>query len=123
MVFDFEPFQSRHIGPDAEETAAMVDAVGAASLDALIDEAIPARIRLPKPLNLPEAEGESPFLRELPRTAAKTQVFRSFLGRGYSDTTTPSVNLRNVLEIPGWYPPYTPRFSSTFRRMTLGVIV
>ncbi len=108
MVFDFEPFQSRHIGPDAEETAAMVKAVGASSLDALIDEAIPARIRLPKPLNLAEGESEYHFLRELQRTAAKNQVFRSFLGLGYYDTITPSVILRNVLENPGWYTPYTP---------------
>src|SRR6185503_15326050 len=108
MVFDFEPFQSRHIGPDAEETAAMVKAVGASSLDALIDEAIPARIRLPKPLNLPEGESEYHFLRELQQTAKKNQVFRSFLGLGYSDTITPSVILRNVLENPGWYTPYTP---------------
>src|SRR5580765_7153819 len=108
MVFDFEPFQSRHIGPDAGDTAAMVDAVGASSLDALIDEAIPARIRLPQPLNLPEGESEYHFLRELQRTAAKNQVFRSFLGLGYYDTITPSVILRNVLENPGWYTPYTP---------------
>jgi glycine dehydrogenase len=108
MVFDFEPFQSRHIGPDAEETAAMVKAVGASSMDALIDEAIPARIRLPKPLNLADGESEYHFLRELQRTAAKNQVFRSFLGLGYYDTITPSVILRNVLENPGWYTPYTP---------------
>jgi glycine dehydrogenase len=108
MVFDFEPFQSRHIGPDAEETAAMVKAVGASSLDALIDEAIPARIRLPKPLNLPDGESEYHFLRELQRTAARNEVFRSFIGLGYYDTITPSVILRNVLENPGWYTPYTP---------------
>jgi glycine dehydrogenase len=108
MVFDFEPFQSRHIGPDAEETTAMLKAVGASSLDALIDEAIPARIRLPKPLNLPAGESEYHFLRELEQTAKRNQVFRSFLGLGYYDTITPSVILRNVLENPGWYTPYTP---------------
>ena len=100
MVFDFEPFQSRHIGPDAEETAAMLKVIGAPSLDALIDEAIPARIRLPKPLNLPDGESEYHFLRELQQTAKKNQVFRSFLGLGYYDTITPSVILRNV-ENPG----------------------
>ena len=61
MVFDFETFQSRHIGPDAEETAAMLKAVGAASLDQLIDEAIPARIRLKEPLKLPRGESEYYF--------------------------------------------------------------
>jgi glycine dehydrogenase len=107
-VFDFERFSSRHIGPDAEETAAMLKTVGAPSLDALIDEAIPARIRLKKPLSLPEGESEHYFLRELQQIAKKNQVFRSFLGLGYYDTITPSVILRNVLENPGWYTPYTP---------------
>ena len=97
MVFDFETFQSRHIGPDAEETAAMLKAVGAASLDQLIDEAIPARIRLKEPLKLPRGESEYYFLRELEHTAKHNQVFRSFLGQGYYDTITPSVILRNVL--------------------------
>src|SRR5256886_14058369 len=108
MLFDFEPFQSRHIGPDAEETAAMLKAVGASSLDALIDEAIPARIRLTAPLNLPEGQSEHHFLKELQEIAARNQIFRSFVGLGYHDCITPSVILRNVLENPGWYTPYTP---------------
>src|SRR5437773_4924811 len=108
MVFDFESFKSRHIGPDAEETAAMLKVVGASSLDALIDEAIPARIRLPKPLNLLEGQSEYQFLKELRHAASRNQVCRSFIGLGYYDTITPSVILRNVLENPGWYTPYTP---------------
>src|SRR5258708_4645968 len=108
MVFDFESFKSRHIGPDAEETAAMLKVVGAPSLDVLIDEAIPARIRLKKPLNLPEGQSEYQFLKELRQVAARNQIHRSFLGLGYYDTITPSVILRNVLENPGWYTPYTP---------------
>src|SRR5262249_41297509 len=108
MVFDFETFQSRHIGTDADETAAMLKTVGAASLDALIDEAIPARIRLAKPLDLPPGQSEHHFLKELQEVAARNQVFRSFIGLGYGDCITPSVILRNVLENPGWYTPYTP---------------
>jgi glycine dehydrogenase len=108
MVFDFERFQSRHIGPDADERDAMLKAIGASSLDALMDEAIPARIRLKKPLNLPDGESEHEFLRELRRTASRNHVFRSFIGLGYYDCITPSVILRNVLENPGWYTPYTP---------------
>src|SRR5436309_3089118 len=108
MVVVFAPFQSRHIGPDAEETAAMLKAVGASSLDALIDEAIPARIRLTAPLNLPEGQSEHHFLKELQEIAARNQIFRSFVGLGYHDCITPSVILRNVLENPGWYTPYTP---------------
>jgi glycine dehydrogenase len=108
MLLDFERFQSRHIGPDAEETAAMLKIVGAASLDALMDEAIPARIRLAAPLNLPDGQSEHLFLKELRATASHNRIARSFLGYGYYDTVTPSVILRNVLENPGWYTPYTP---------------
>jgi glycine dehydrogenase len=107
-MFERERFQSRHIGPDAEERDAMLKVVGAPSMDALIDEAIPRRIRLPKPLDLPEGQSEYQFLRDLRTSAAKNQICRSFIGLGYNDTVTPSVILRNVLENPGWYTPYTP---------------
>ena len=86
----------------------MLKAIGAASLDALIDEAIPARIRLPKPLNLPDGESEYQFLRELRQTASRNQIWRSYIGLGYAGCITPGVVLRNVLENPGWYTPYTP---------------
>ena len=108
MLFDFERFQSRHIGPDAEETAAMLKAVGAASLDALMDQAIPAGIRLKAPLNLPDGQSEYEFLSELRGISGRNRINRSFIGYGYYDTITPSVILRNVLENPGWYTPYTP---------------
>jgi glycine dehydrogenase len=107
-VFDFERFDTRHIGPDAEETAAMLKAIGAPSLDALIDQAIPERIRLKKPLELPEGLSEHHFLGALRQIASRNQMFRSFIGLGYYDCVTPSVILRNVLENPGWYTPYTP---------------
>jgi glycine dehydrogenase len=108
MLLDFESFQSRHIGPDAEETAAMLKAVGAPSLDALMDEAIPARIRLKTPLTLPPGQPEHQFLKELRAVGARNRIARSFIGYGYFDCITPSVILRNVLENPGWYTPYTP---------------
>ncbi len=108
MTFDFEPFHSRHIGPDAQERQAMLKAIGAASMDALIDETIPGRIRLPQPLNLPDGLSEHEYLRELREVALRNQLFKSYLGLGYSDCVTPSVILRNVLENPGWYTPYTP---------------
>jgi len=86
----------------------MLKVVGAASLDALIDEAIPRRIRLTKPPNLPDGQSEYEYLRELRDTASRNQIFRSFIGLGYYDCITPSVIIRNVLENPGWYTPYTP---------------
>jgi glycine dehydrogenase len=106
----FEPaaFQSRHVGPDAAETTQMLEVVGAASLDALIDQAIPQRIRLTTPLDLPNGMSEQAFLRDLRAIASRNRVFRSCIGLGYYDCVTPSVILRNVLENPGWYTPYTP---------------
>jgi glycine dehydrogenase len=101
-------FAPRHIGPSPDDTRAMLDAIGVASLDALIDEAIPASIRLDAPLDLPAAETESQYLARLKRIARKNSVLRSFIGLGYYDTLTPSVVRRNLFENPGWYTPYTP---------------
>jgi glycine dehydrogenase len=108
MIFEFESFHSRHIGPGKTERDAMLKVVGASSLDALIDEAIPSRIRLTQPLDLPNGQSEYEFLRDLRRLAARNEVFKSYIGLGYHDCITPSVILRNVLENPGWYTPYTP---------------
>src|SRR5262245_25337352 len=101
-------FPSRHIGPSTDERDAMLAAIGAPSLDALIDEAIPASIRLTTPLNLPPPESEHQYLRRLGHLAHQNQVFKSYIGLGYHDTFTPSVILRMVMENPGWYTPYTP---------------
>jgi glycine dehydrogenase len=101
-------FAPRHIGPSADERTAMLTAVGADSLDSLIDETIPASIRLKGPLNLPPAETEHQYLRRLSEVASRNQIFRSYIGLGYHDTITPSVILRMVMENPGWYTPYTP---------------
>jgi len=103
-----DTFAPRHIGPRGEDVAAMLKQVGASSLDTLIDEAIPASIRLKAPLNLPEGESESTYLARLKTIAKKNKVFRSFIGLGYSDTLTPGVIRRCVFENPGWYTPYTP---------------
>ena len=105
-------FARRHIGPDADEQAAMLAVLGFASLDALIDAVVPAAIRAQRRWNCgaPRTEGEA--LGELRRIAAKNQVFRSFIGQGYYDTHTPAVILRNILRTrPGTRPtrPTRPR--------------
>src|SRR5207248_2648655 len=51
---------------------------------------------------------ESEALEELRALAKKNTLARSFIGAGYSDTITPPVIQRNILENPGWYTAYTP---------------
>ena len=101
-------FADRHIGPRAADLDRMLDVVGAPSLDALMDEAIPAGIRLTEPLDLPDAESEAAFLARMRTVAAGNAPWRSFIGLGYYGCVTPPVILRNLLENPGWYTPYTP---------------
>ena len=101
-------FEHRHLGSRAADVDRMLDAVGAPSLDALVDQAVPAGIRLPSPLDLPDAEPEAQYLDRLRAVGARNERRRSFIGQGYYDCVTPSVILRNVLENPGWYTPYTP---------------
>jgi glycine dehydrogenase len=101
-------FLSRHIGPNADETAAMLKVCGHASLDAMIDATVPKSIRSTKPLNVPAARSEHGLLNELRGIAVQNQVFRSFIGMGYYDTITPGVIQRNIFENPGWYTQYTP---------------
>src|SRR6188472_161822 len=103
-----DSFASRHIGPGEGDLAAMLEAVKAASLDELVQQVIPDSIRLEQPLDLPPAETEHQYLTRLRSVAAKNRVFRSFIGLGYYDTITPAVILRNVMENPSWYTPYTP---------------
>jgi len=103
-----DSFIRRHIGPRPAEMQDMLRQLGYASLDALADAAVPASIRLTKPLNLPEPVSEYEALAELRAMAKKNQVFRSFIGMGYYNTIVPPVIQRNMLENPGWYTQYTP---------------
>lgn len=103
-----EKFESRHIGPDAAQVKEMLKTVKAKSFDDLIDETIPAKIRLREPLDLPAARTEFEFVNSFRALASKNKVYRSFIGSGYYNTITPPVILRNILENPGWYTAYTP---------------
>jgi len=103
-----EDFQDRHIAPNAEDTAAMLHTIGVHSLDELIEQTVPQKIRLKTPLDLPGAKSEVEYLSKLRQTASLNKVFKSYIGQGYYDTITPGVILRNVMENPGWYTQYTP---------------
>jgi glycine dehydrogenase len=101
-------FSRRHIGPNAQETTQMLSTIGAESLDKLLEDTIPASIRITGELNLPAAVSESEYLTELQHVASKNKVFKNYIGQGYYDTIAPSVILRNLFENPGWYTQYTP---------------
>ncbi|MDY1033151.1 aminomethyl-transferring glycine dehydrogenase [Stenotrophomonas sp. CFBP8980] len=101
-------FVERHIGPNDAEIAQMLSVVGHASLDALTDAIVPARIKSPAPLALPESITEVQALAKIRAIADQNTVLRSFIGQGYYGTHTPNVILRNILENPAWYTAYTP---------------
>jgi glycine dehydrogenase len=108
MTVSHDAFERRHIGPREDDLAEMLGAIGAASLDALIDEVVPPAIRSPRAIDLPAGVPEYDYLASVRALGLKNKIARSFIGLGYYDTITPPVILRNVMENPGWYTPYTP---------------
>ncbi len=103
-----DPFESRHVGPTADEQLRMLDAIGVASVAELIDRTVPADIRLHEALDLPEPLGQLGAQTELKSIADRNRQVVSLIGMGYHGTVTPPVIRRNVLENPGWYTAYTP---------------
>jgi len=101
-------FVRRHVGPGPREIQEMLDVLGFASLDELVERTIPEGIRVARPLDLPPAATEAECLAEIRSIAEKNEVWRSYLGMGYSGCILPPVIQRNVLENPGWYTQYTP---------------
>ncbi len=103
-----DTFVDRHVGPRLEDIESMLEKIGYASFDELIQDALPASIRYYQPLNLGMPQTESEMLADLRQIAAQNQVSRSFIGMGYYNCITPPVIQRNILENPGWYTAYTP---------------
>ena len=101
-------FIARHIGPGLADQAAMLAAVGASSLEVLMQEVVPANIRMTRELALPDPRAEADILAEMKTLASANKVFRNYIGQGYYGTHTPNVILRNILENPAWYTAYTP---------------
>ena len=116
MSVDHSGFVARHIGPDADAIATMLDVIGVGSLDELADKALPAGILdavgadglAPGLEHLPPAASEEEALAELRALADSNTVAVSMIGQGYFDTLTPPVLKRNILENPAWYTAYTP---------------
>ena len=101
-------FSNRHIGPRGNDTQEILSTVGASSIDELIEQTIPNKIRLSKELNLAPAMSEYEYLNHINELGKKNSVNKSYIGLGYYNTITPSVIKRNIFENPGWYTAYTP---------------
>jgi glycine dehydrogenase len=102
------PFAERHIGPSDADVQRMLAVLGYSALDELAKAAIPEAIRAFDDLELPAAASETQTIAELRDLAAANRRLVQMIGLGYSDTITPPVVRRNVLENPGWYTAYTP---------------
>lgn len=105
---DTTQFSQRHIGVSPQELPQMLQAIGAQSLDQLIEQTIPQDIRLKQDLKLPEPMSEYQLSQHLWQLAQKNQIFKSYIGLGYNPAILPAVIQRNIFENPGWYTAYTP---------------
>lgn len=101
-------FERRHIGPSPSDIEAMLDVVGAKSMEDLMSQTMPASIRQKQPLDTGPAMSETEALDFLRGIAARNEVRTSLIGMGYHGTLVPGVIQRNILENPAWYTAYTP---------------
>jgi len=101
-------FLNRHIGPRDGDAAEMCKAIGVDSPEQLIDQTVPASIRLDRTLTLPPAMSEFEYLAHIRELGKRNKLYRSFIGQGYYSVATLPVIVRNVLENPAWYTSYTP---------------
>jgi len=104
----FHGFIRRHIGPGAEDEAAMLAELGMESIDDLLDKVVPESIRRRKELEVKASLSERQVLNRLYQISTRNQLFKSFIGMGYHNTHTPTVIERNLLRNPAWYTAYTP---------------
>ncbi len=103
-----QDFTSRHIGPNLQQTQTMLAELGIDSLDDLVYQTLPNKIRLNTALSYQPARSEQQALTDIAKIASQNKVCPTYIGMGYYPTITPSVILRNVFENPGWYTAYTP---------------
>lgn len=103
-----QKFSERHIGPRKSDVKEMLSAIGASSIDELINQTIPSKIRLKNELNLAKPLTEYEYLNHIKALSSKNKLFKSYIGLGYYNTILPSVIKRNIFENPGWYTAYTP---------------
>ncbi len=103
-----DQFMDRHIGPREHEIPSMLEVIGVASVEELINQTVPKNIRPEEELNLSEGMSEYDYFQYLRKIASRNKLFRTYIGMGYYPTVTPAVIQRNILENPSWYTSYTP---------------
>ncbi|MBI4900374.1 MAG: aminomethyl-transferring glycine dehydrogenase [Actinobacteria bacterium] len=101
-------FAERHIGPSSTDQDRMLATIGVASAAELVEAAIPAGIRSSSMPGVPQARTESEVQARLRSLSERNVVTVPMYGLGYSQTVTPPVIRRGVLENPAWYTAYTP---------------
>ncbi|MGB0843759.1 MAG: aminomethyl-transferring glycine dehydrogenase [Alphaproteobacteria bacterium] len=101
-------FADRHIGPRGKDIETMLKALNLSSIEDLLDETLPADIRVTEALNLPDAASEEEALEELFSILGQNQSARALIGQGYYNCHVPQVIKRNLFENPAWYTAYTP---------------
>ena len=105
---DSRDFLPRHIGPNAEEQAAMLAELGYRDMRSFLDDVIPAAIRQDHALALDEPMSEAAAMASMQQLAAGNKVCKTWIGQGYYNCHTPAVIRRNLFENPAWYTAYTP---------------
>ncbi|MCB0741874.1 MAG: glycine dehydrogenase (aminomethyl-transferring), partial [Chitinophagaceae bacterium] len=93
-------FRQRHIGPSAGEIKEMLQETKLSSIDELIQQTVPADIRMKDELAIPAAMNENQYLQHIKEISLRNKLFKSYIGQGYYDTITPSVIVRNIFKNP-----------------------
>ena len=100
--------KNRHVGISETDESVMLQKIGINNVDNLIEQTIPASIRLSETLDLPDPLSERQYAEHITELGARNKLFTSYIGQGWYDTCTPAVIQRNVFENPSWYTSYTP---------------
>ncbi len=108
MQYKTNEYLARHLGPRLREIPDMLNAIGAHSIDELIDQTVLNNIRTKRMMQLPAPITEFEMQKILDEIAGNNILLKSYLGQGYYNCITPSVIQRNIFENPGWYTQYTP---------------
>ncbi|KAJ3516086.1 hypothetical protein NLJ89_g1347 [Agrocybe chaxingu] len=106
-----DTFPERHIGPDDAEASKMLSQLGYESIEAFVADTVPPKVRVST--HSVNNESIPSFSETQLHTRAKelaglNKPFKSYIGMGYHCAVVPPVILRNVMENPAWYTPYTP---------------